>query len=1148
MKKFLSIILAILMIVTSVPMAFAVTGTDEPVTINITGKEYISIGQGTAYYDEDGYIITGKSETAQIDVTESCDITLENTTFCTMYLIGDNADVKLTLEGESFCGSSENERPGINIYNSNLIIEGGEDDSLTYNGIKEMICTSNLSGTVTVNSGKIISNIVTDKNYGSIECSDFVINGGEVTLSSNDSYVCKTVLYGGVLNIENTSSDKAAIDTDIIMKKGALLTVSAEGELLSSWHGFDGYYANIFMADGAGETDYFFVRYDKTSEFTPVRDIRAALNGRDYAEIKTETHQHSFDRYGYCICGNNCAHKNVTDNNCPDCGAKGDLVTITMTDSFGDGWYDNAIVIEEFVGQESKKIGTATMLSDENDTFITFFGDDYAYRFRWVNGYHPEECGFTVAVNGEAVYEASDVSFVDGEVFYIYCKHSLENGKCTKCGAECGVDFEHNFENYTCTVCGKYIYKIVHPPTAEELRIGLNNDIGATFQWCTVSYDYGKQVYTPVDGWIYSYIENPVGGNEYACIVTFKDGTTETSDSVKIHGCDVSGEWKSDGEKHWKECECGNTGEEAAHSYDSNIWEYNEEDHQAKCKCGHKAAAEAHAFENFVCIKCPFYCDHLSFDDDLCETCGYICKHEIINSEIVSRPVQNDDGTWGKGSAKNTCSLCKKDFSTTEIERDHEGYKLFEEACENFELLLEREDIVEDVKKGMQNTLADLINKAEEKVYTELEKDYIASLISNIEGMEKDIEEGLADGTMVKADFSGMTVLLDEIYALLNGDFDRMIYEMYAKYLDAVEYYNMYCDDSTYSQFFYDFYGYESDLVEIIDAIKDGTALKADYTEIDEAIAEAEKKYADENLTDEAKAGLDEIKAQLEKMKADENTSVADVSKLAKELEAYETELDAGIADGSAVEVNGLEEIIEINDALNNDLAEKYGEEALAEIVEKIGEKLDKEIEAVYEKAEALIGSVAENADALAEIEAEMAEIFAKVENCLNGTHNGLYYAVTEEAKCGKNAIESATCILCDEVLTREVENSALKHSFTKYETVEEAKCGVSGKAVAYCDNACGETDEKAIDALTHKDADGDYKCDNGCGHEFEKPVTPDEPNTPDEPDTPDEPTDSTCDHLCHKSGFIGFIWKIVQFFSKLFKINPVCECGAAHY
>ena len=132
-------------------------------------------------------------------------------------------------------------------------------------------------------------------------------------------------------------------------------------------------------------------------------------------------------------------------------------------------------------------------------------------------------------------------------------------------------------------------------------------------------------------------------------------------------------------------------------------------------------------------------------------------------------------------------------------------------------------------------------------------------------------------------------------------------------------------------------------------------------------------------------------------------------------------------------------------------------------------------------------------------------------------------------------------CTAC--TYTTYVEKEALKHSFTKYEVTEEAKCGVEGKEVAYCDNGCGATDEKAIEALTHKDADGDYKCDNGCGHEFEKPA-PEEPT----PDTPDEPTDDACDHLCHKTGILGFFWKIVKFFSKLFKLNPVCECGVAHY
>lgn len=38
------------------------------------------------------------------------------------------------------------------------------------------------------------------------------------------------------------------------------------------------------------------------------------------------------------------------------------------------------------------------------------------------------------------------------------------------------------------------------------------------------------------------------------------------------------------------------------------------------------------------------------------------------------------------------------------------------------------------------------------------------------------------------------------------------------------------------------------------------------------------------------------------------------------------------------------------------------------------------------------------------------------------------------------------------------------------------------------------------------------------------------------------------CSCNCHQSGFMGFIWKILRFFYKLFKINPVCGCGVAHY
>lgn len=38
------------------------------------------------------------------------------------------------------------------------------------------------------------------------------------------------------------------------------------------------------------------------------------------------------------------------------------------------------------------------------------------------------------------------------------------------------------------------------------------------------------------------------------------------------------------------------------------------------------------------------------------------------------------------------------------------------------------------------------------------------------------------------------------------------------------------------------------------------------------------------------------------------------------------------------------------------------------------------------------------------------------------------------------------------------------------------------------------------------------------------------------------------CEHICHQGGILGFFWGIANFFNKLFGLNPICGCGAAHY
>ncbi len=220
------------------------------------------------------------------------------------------------------------------------------------------------------------------------------------------------------------------------------------------------------------------------------------------------------------------------------------------------------------------------------------------------------------------------------------------------------------------------------------------------------------------------------------------------------------------------------------------------------------------------------------------------------------------------------------------------------------------------------------------------------------------------------------------------------------------------------------------------------------------------------------------------------------IDAITAELEKIIADADEKIASGEYVKIDGMKEYNKIADALDAELMENYSQEEFAALAEKAGDEINARFGEIIEKAEALTGSVAENKDALAEIESEMRALYAEMKNCLDGVHNGFVYEVTEEAKCEANAIESATCTLCGETDEREIEGTALTHSFTKYEETEAPKCGIAGKEVANCDNGCGATDEKEIAALEHifvdyasngdatctSDGTKTAKCERGCG------------------------------------------------------------------
>lgn len=135
--------------------------------------------------------------------------------------------------------------------------------------------------------------------------------------------------------------------------------------------------------------------------------------------------------------------------------------------------------------------------------------------------------------------------------------------------------------------------------------------------------------------------------------------------------------------------------------------------------------------------------------------------------------------------------------------------------------------------------------------------------------------------------------------------------------------------------------------------------------------------------------------------------------------------------------------------------------------------------------------------------------------------------AETKNATCKDKGTVTYTCS-CGDTYTEEIEINPDNHiGETEIRSIKDSTCTEKGyTGDTYCLD-CGEkiTEGKVTDIKGHKDADRNYSCDE-CGATLE----------------------NNCSHMCHKTGFMGFIWKILRIFFKLFGSQPVCSCGVAHY
>jgi len=119
-------------------------------------------------------------------------------------------------------------------------------------------------------------------------------------------------------------------------------------------------------------------------------------------------------------------------------------------------------------------------------------------------------------------------------------------------------------------------------------------------------------------------------------------------------------------------------------------------------------------------------------------------------------------------------------------------------------------------------------------------------------------------------------------------------------------------------------------------------------------------------------------------------------------------------------------------------------------------------------------------------------------------------------------------CTACKTELSRKTSyTKALGHSYS--DTVTAPTCTAQGFTTHKCSKCGYSYYDSIISATGHIDADKNGICDICLLDSGYRPQV-------------------SCSHICHKDGFVGFIWKTMNFFNRIFRIKQFCSCGAKHW
>lgn len=132
----------------------------------------------------------------------------------------------------------------------------------------------------------------------------------------------------------------------------------------------------------------------------------------------------------------------------------------------------------------------------------------------------------------------------------------------------------------------------------------------------------------------------------------------------------------------------------------------------------------------------------------------------------------------------------------------------------------------------------------------------------------------------------------------------------------------------------------------------------------------------------------------------------------------------------------------------------------------------------------------------------------------------------TKTATCKEKGEMTYTCS-CEDTYTEEIPVNPDNHiGKTEVRNSSESTCEKNGYTG---DIYCLDCGEKILEGESKELLDHNYNADGIC-------------------EMCGKDRTENCTHMCHKTGFMGIIWKILRFFYKLFGSNPVCQCGVKHY